>query len=268
MAAMRILSSPRRRRRLAPLVGLVVVAVPLIYLGVHYSSPGNKGAATGPEVNLPGYAQPKKARFTKADQREVRRVLRDFEATAVVRRDVGRSWNLAAPSLKEGFTRKQWNRGDMPVVPYPAANKGLGSWDFVQYSYVGTVGLEVFLFPKPGSGWSAMTADVELVKGHDGRWRVDYWMPKKFHGPPALAAKANAKTNAVKRTVKARAAGKRKARVTTQAAPPPPASTPRTSRVWWLVPIALLALIVLAPIGLGVGLWYRNRRAAREYQRA
>ena len=56
----------------------------------------------------------------------------------------------------------------------------------------------MFLFPKPGSGWSAMTADVELVKGHDGKWRVDYWMPKRFHGPPSLstAAKAQAKAKA------------------------------------------------------------------------
>jgi hypothetical protein len=31
------------------------------------------------------------------------------------------------------------------------------------------------------------------------------------------------------------------------------------------VPIVLLAFIVLAPIGIGVGIWYRNRRAAREW---
>jgi hypothetical protein len=37
--------------------------------------------------------------------------------------------------------------------------------------------------------------------------------------------------------------------------------------VWWVVPIGVLSLIVLAPLGIGVGLWYRNRRAAREYAR-
>jgi hypothetical protein len=51
--------------------------------------------------------------------------------------------------------------------------------------------------PEAGSGWSAMTADIELVKGHDGQWRVDYWMPKRFHGPPSLAkAKPTAKAKA------------------------------------------------------------------------
>jgi hypothetical protein len=256
---MSFLSSPRRRRRLLMAAVFLGPIVPLIYLGVHFSSPGNPGNATGPEVEVPGYAQPKKAPFTKEDQRAVRQVLRGFESTAVIRRDVGRSWDLAAPSLKEGFTRKQWNQGNLPVVPYPATSKGLGSWDFVQYSYTDTVGLEVFLFPKPGSGWSAMTADVELVKGRDGRWRVSYWMPKKFHGPPAVAAKAKPKPAAP-------AKQKRTAPATRQAAPEA-AGTPKPSAVWWIVPIAIVSLIVVAPLGIVLGVWYRNRRAAREYAR-
>jgi hypothetical protein len=239
---------------------------PLVYLGVHFSSPGNPGNATGPAVEEPGYAQQKKAPFTRTEQRAVRRVLRDFEISAVMGRDVSRSWDLAAPSLKEGFTRKEWNRGNLPVVPYPAANRGLGSWSFVQYSYTDTVGLEVFLFPKPGSGWSAMTADVELVKGRDGRWRVDYWMPKKFHGPPAVAAGAKPKAKPAKRPAPAKAAGRRQAPATRNAAPAA-AEPPKPGRAWWIVPIALLSLIVLAPLAIGVGMWYRNRRAAREYAR-
>jgi hypothetical protein len=252
-------------------IGLVVgAAVPLIFLAVHFSSPGDPGNANGPLVNEPGNAQPKPAPFTKQDQQAVRKVLREFVLTAVDRQDVGRSWEISAPSLRQGLTRKEWTNGDLPVVPYPAANRGLGRWSYVEYSYKGTVGLEVFLFPKPGSGWSAMTADVELVKGHDGQWRVDYWMPKKFHGPPALsaAAKAKAKTQAAK----AQAAAKRSRKtVRKTAAPPAPpqaeTGTPKPSSLWWAVPIVLLALIVLAPIGLGVGIWYRNRRAARQWAR-
>src|SRR5215218_8758906 len=217
---------------------MLVVAAPLVYLGVHFSNPGDKGAATGPAVNEPGYEQPKAVPFTRAKQHEVSKVLREFILTAVDRQDVGRSWDIAAPSLREGFTREQWSRGDLPVVPYPAAKRGLGRWSFVQYSYKDTIGLEVFLFPKPGSGWSAMTADVELVKGRDGKWRVDYWMPKKFHGPPALAkakpaAKAKAKAAKVKaKATSHRAGGKRRA------APSAPAvAPPKPSRAWWILPI-------------------------------
>jgi hypothetical protein len=238
--------------------------VPLVYFGVHYSTPGNPGNPSGPSIAEPGYAQPKKAPFTKVDQRAVRRVLREFEATAVVRRDVGRSWALASPSLKEGFTRKQWDRGDLPVVPYPAANRGLGAWGIVQYSYTKTVGLEVVLFPRSGSGWSTMTADVELVKGHDGRWRVNYWMPKKFHGPPSVAAKPRTKAKPKPARHAQPAKAKRRVRTSVSAAPAPAASTPQPSRAWWIVPIAAVALIVLAPLAIVTGIWFRNRR---EYAR-
>jgi hypothetical protein len=202
-----LLSSPRRRRRALRIGFVVGVAAPLVFLAVHFSSPGDPGNANGPLVNEPGNAVPKAVPFTKHDQQAVSKVLREFVLTAVDRRDVGRSWEISAPSLRQGFTRKEWANGGLPVVPYPAANRGLGRWSYVEYSYKGTVALEVFLFPKPGSGWSAMTADVELVKGHDGNWRVDYWMPKKFHGPPSLSAAAKAK--AKKQAAKAQAAAKR-----------------------------------------------------------
>ena len=261
---MAILDSPRRRRRLLYATAFLGALVPLIALGIHFSDPGDPGAATG--GTIADYEQPVPARFTKANQAAVSSVLRDFIATAVVRRDVGSSWDLAAPSMRAGFTRKQWNRGDLPVVPYPAANKGWGKWDFVQYSYQGTVGLEVFLFPKPGSGWSAMTADVELVKGRDGRWRVDYWMPKRFHGPPAVAAKSKAKVTRTAKRVKAPT--KRHAGPTRKAAPVAIAATPKPSRLWWALPIGLLSLIVVAPAGIVLGVWVRNRHAAREFERA
>jgi hypothetical protein len=263
-----LVSSPRRRRRLLQVAFVLGVAAPLIFLGVHFSSPGNPGNANGPLVNEDN-SQPKKASFTKQDQHAVHEVLRQFVLTAVDRQDVGRSWEISAPSLREGFTRKQWTNGDLPVVPYPAANRGLGDWSYVQYSYQGLVGLEVFLFPKPGSGWSAMTADVELVKGHDGKWRVDYWMPKRFHGPPSLstAAKAQAKAKAQAARAKAKSARPKVRKAAAAPAPEPAVSTPKPSTLWWAVPVALLGLIVLAPIAIAVGIWLRNRRAAREWAR-
>ena len=45
----------------------------------------------------------------------------------------------------------------------------------------------MLLFPKAGSGYSVATAQAEVVRARDGRWRVDYWMITKFHGPGATA---------------------------------------------------------------------------------
>lgn len=255
---MKILRSYRWRRRLLFALPFVL-AGPLIYLGVHFSSPGNPGNANGPTI--PDYKQPKTSRFTKAEQRQVRGVLADFERTAVARQDPARAWDLAAPSLKEGFSRKEWNRGSLPVVPFPAADRGLGQWDLVNYSYQDSVGLEVFLFPKPGSGYSAMTADVELVKAHDGRWLVDYWMTKKFHGPPAVAK--------AKKTVRKAAGKRRHAPQKAKAAPPPQPSQDtgetRPSRAYWAIPIGILSLILIVPIAVGIVHWRRNRKAAKEH---
>ena len=266
---MSILHSYRWRKRIAFIAVAVGVAVPLIWLGVRYSDPGNPENANGPTVA--DYAVTKNVPFTAGQRHQVHKVLKQFISTAVVRHDVSRAWDIAGPTLKEGVTRKEWDKGALPVIPYPALDRGWGNWSFVQYSYTEskkhTVGLEVFLFPKPNSGWSAMTADVEVVHKPKGRWLVDYWMPKKFHGPPSLSAAAKAK--AKKHAAKAQAAAKRSRQTARKtAAPlPPPAETgpPKPSNLWWAVPIALLAFIVLAPLGIGVVIWYRNRRAAREW---
>jgi hypothetical protein len=184
---MRILESHRRRRRLL-IAAVIAVAASLIYLGVHYSTPGSAENATGPYVNNDRYyRQPKQVPFRRASRRAVRKVLARFISTAVSRCHVGDSWDLAGPSLRQGVSRRQWRTGNIPVVPYPAAKHGQGSWDLVNYSYRNKVGLEVMLFPRPASGYSMATADTEVVRGRDGRWRVDYWMITKVHGPGSTA---------------------------------------------------------------------------------
>ncbi len=264
---MRILESPRWRRRLTITGVVTVVLAVLIFLGVHFSNPGNPGNANGPEVA--GYTAPKHAPFTAAKKRAVRRVLRQFISTAVVRHDVGRSWDIVTGDLKAGVSRREWSHGDIPVVPYPAAPRGLGTWTDVRYSYAKTLGLEVFLFPKPGSGYSAMTADVELVQGHDGRWRIDYWLPNRFHGPPAVTAKAKKKVQHVKKRQRQRQAhAAKRGGETRQAAPPPAApQSPHAGGAWWALPLGLLALIVVIPVVIFSVLWYRNRRAKAAYLR-
>jgi hypothetical protein len=161
-----------------------VVAVPLVYLAVRFSSPGSPMNANGPNVDQSALLRvPKHDSFTAAEQRAVRKVLRRFIVTAVARHDVAASWPLAGPALRSGFTRREWASGDISVVPFPASRRRQGAWDRVLYSYRNTVGLEVLVFPRRCSGYSVATGDVEVVRSRDGRWRVNYWMVTKFHGP-------------------------------------------------------------------------------------
>jgi hypothetical protein len=251
-----ILKSPRWRRRLTK-IAVVLAFIPLAYIGVRLSTSGNPENANGPEVA--NYVQPKRSPFTLAEQRAVHPVLAQFIKYAVAREDPSKAWDLAGPDLRSGMTRKEWNTGAIPVVNYPAAHRGLGSWSYVKYSYANTVGLEVFVFPKPGSGYSAMTADAEVSKSPDGRWQVNYWMPERFHGPPALAAK---QAKAAKKT--ARAFKKKASSTQKTAAPEPDFNQPKASRIWILLPVGILSLIILAPLTLLIVSWLRNRREARQ----
>jgi len=267
----RILRSPRWRRRLVKITVPIVIAVPLIVLGIHYSNPGNPGNATGPNVAETGYyTVPKKAPFTAAEQRAVHRTLKRFIISAVARHDVPLSWDVSGPDLRQGYTRKQWTATGIPVVPYPAAKHGLGQWDYVEYSFKNDVGLEVFLFPQPGSGYSAMTADAEVVKGHDGKWRVNYWMPKKFHGPPAIAAATKRRVHrAIAHTRhRKRPSHATQTHTTTAVAQPATLEQHRQSRLWWAVPLGVLGLLIIVPAGVATTIWVRNRRAEREYLRS
>jgi hypothetical protein len=261
-----VLDSPRRRRRLSIAAVAVGVAIPLIYLGVHFSSPGSKGEATGPAVAGASYTEPKQVPFTPEKRREVRKVLAQFIGTAVARKDVGSSWEVAGPTLRSGMMRDEWSSGDIPVTPYPAARHGQGAWDVVNYSYPRKVGLEVLVFPKPGSGYSVATAEVDVVKGRDDRWRVDYWMITKFHGPGSAAAadSASALGEGPPKVHKlpGNKAAKRDAAVESANA------GSSVGAIWLAVPLAVLALIVVVPISIGIAVWLRNRRAAAEYYRS
>jgi hypothetical protein len=266
---MSILHSYRWRRRIAFTAIGVGVAVPLIWLAVRYSDPGNPENANGPTVA--DYVPTKNVPFTPAQRRQVHQVLKQFIATAVVRKNVAQAWDIAGPTLKEGVTRKQWDKGNLPVIPYPALDKGWGNWSFVQYSYAEgqkhTVGVEVFLFPKPNSGLSAMTADVEVFKSPKKHWLVDYWMPKRFHGPPAVANTTKAKVTAKK--LRERHAVKAKAKSTAKTdAITAPQNTARARGAWWALPLGILVLVILLPLTMGVFVWYRNRKAERAYFRS
>jgi hypothetical protein len=245
----------------------LLLMIPIGWLAWHLSTPGDPENANGPEI--PNYVQPKRSPFTPSEQQAVRPVLADFIRNAVARDyggDVAKAWDVAGPDLRQGVSRRQWDRGDIPVVPYPAANHGLGDWSYVKYSYTDTVGLEVFVFPQPGSGYSAMTADAEVVKDKQGKWYVNYWLPEKFHGPPALsAAQKKAERKAAKAAAAAAAKQPRKQR---QAAELPNPEARRTGGLWLLVPLGLLSLIILAPLTAIIVIWLRNRREQRRVMRS
>jgi len=102
-----------------------------------------------------------------------------------------------------------------------------------------------------------MTADAEVRKTSDGRWQVNYWMPERFHGPASVSAKSKpTKTKKV-----ALGASKKTPRNASSSSSANP-NQALIGGIWWALPIALLSLIILAPLTLLIVGLIRNRREA------
>jgi len=267
----RILHSYRWRRRFVIWGAVCVVGGTLIALAA-LSIHNPNTAPHGGKATI--VAQPKRAPFRPAEKHQVSKVLAAFLSTAVARKHVASAWNIAGPQLKSGLTEREWDTGAIPVQPYPVANKGLGEWESVEYSYRNAVGLSVLLLPKPGSGQAPATADVDVVK-HRGHWVVNYFMPNKYHGNPVPAAHKKAAAAHKKSAVavhrqkplsqkqrRARAASNSRAVII-----PGNPLKPHPNKLYWALPLSIFALVILTPLAVFTINGIRNRRAYNAHMR-
>jgi hypothetical protein len=166
-----------------------------------------------------------------------------FVRAGVTRADPAAAWDLATPQMRSTVTRKQWNRGVLPVQPYPAAISDHPTWNVLS-SYPGDVSVDLVLQAKAGSKLGPIAFAVELKQPKKGgRWLVDSMIPEQVFSPTPSAAPA--KTTTV-------ANGKQ----------PSGALSP----LWFVVPGVLLGLIALVPIAVLLNAWRRNRAIERRYR--
>ncbi len=243
----RMFESPRRRRRLkwgagllaaAGVVGLAVVLMP--------DNNGMKLPATRagkPTIVAPA---PKHVRMGAADQAAAKLAAAKFINTAVLRRNVDQSWALTAPELRVGFTRKAWESGNIPVVPFPADQLDSVRYH-TDYTIKDHIGYQVSMLPHGNSTALAVLFSMELVKRGpptSPHWMVDYWAPIS---PGTLSPTERAK----------------QAKEVADSAPQPIGSG------WLLLPIVgIFGLIVVLPLALLVRGMLRHRRAERAYRDA
>lgn len=245
-----LLASPRRRRRLAwtllPLLAAAGGVGALVLFGGH-------GRVLEPDLKLTGEAQiyrpGPEIKLTPAQRAEADRTLRDFVSAAVLREDPETAWRLSSPELKAGVSRAQWDRGDMPVQPYPARIDKL-SWRVLK-AYRDHVELDVLLFPQPKADVGPMSFAVEMKPAREAGWAVSYWYPRRAlaGGPAPKPAGKQAKPER---------APTKPTRDTTKG---------RLDHWFFLIPAAILSLIVIVPVSVILVTWYRGRRAYRRYAR-
>ena len=180
------------------------------------------------------YKPPKPVRLTRRIRRQLDATIDEFVRTAVLRHDLGRSWELASPALRIGVTRRQWLSGDLPVYPFPA-DPARTEWD-LDYADEEEVALNVTLVPRHGAKDAPEVFGVSLSpvgRGARRHWLIGSWYPRgELSQPPPAAPPAAASKEL---TPEQREAIKR-------------GSEGQIDPIWWLVPAGVLALIVIGPL--------------------
>ncbi len=245
MAVKRLLSSYRWRRRLIWLTALAVIvgAGTAIALLVPNTRPKEIGPSN---VTVKIAPSPTRVRLTQHDEALALAVASRFLHTAVARRDVDRSWNLVSVEFRSGFTRKQWDSGDLPVVTYPVGKTRSN----LLYSDTDGVGYLLAISPTRGSHQAPASFEIGLHpvgSGQHRRWVVDSWQP--VNGGVATASGGGG--------------GGGGGNASGSGTSPEAEGKPAEGKIWLLVPAGLLSLIVLIPLGIVSVTWIRARRARR-----
>jgi hypothetical protein len=244
------LASPRLRRRLGWTLGIGLTVAAAVAIGVSYSYESEPDTAVTEDSVQTTAAPAPPLRVTPAVRREVDDTVQQFVRTAVIRRNLGRAWSLASPAMREGVTRTEWERGDIPVQPFPAAALASADWR-LRYRYERTLGIDVLVQPKARSGAPIAVYSVELTAAGSGpprRFLVDYWIPQATLGQAAAAAPG---------------AGRGGAR---EAQPELAFDDARLGTEWFLVPAAIALLLVALLGGFAIRSVLRGRRAERLYR--
>ena len=170
--------SARTHRQVSLLAGLVFIAGVVAFTVAYFGDTGTSQET--PLSNKP--AQVFTARKQVPLDEEARRVAGRFILTAVARENLGESYDLAHPELRQGMTKREWLTGNIPVVYYPA--KAIEAATFkVDESYPDEAILEVALLPKDSSKVKPQIFFIGLKKT-GSRWRVNYWVPRAAPAVP------------------------------------------------------------------------------------
>ena len=240
------LSSPRRRRRTL-IAGIVLLLVSgIAFSMIHWSNTSHFRMAKvryneEPQVYVP----PTNADFRNAKHEGVMKVAAAFVNTAVRRKHVERSFDLATPALRTGYTRTSWAKNDIPVQPYPL--------DFAKYqvkgSFTDSVWLQVAVFPDHAHNKvPAAVFDLVLKPSGTGtarHWLVDSWAPAGYEGIPSAPLGQQNNPRAAGQVVEYKGA---------------------LSGGWLFVPVSAFGLGVLLLAVIGVRGWWRNSRAVKRYK--
>jgi hypothetical protein len=170
---MSLLSSPRRRRRLAwsaGALGVVALVLVVIALVPSHSGPA-KGLRVAPHTpalgasTQPAFVQPESPAAALAREQaeaDVRPLAVRFVGDLLQRRHLARAYALLSPELRKSYSLHDWQEGRN----LPLSATGTGASSAIAFSGATTVGLV--------SAIGTNTLFAMRFDKTDGRWLVDY----------------------------------------------------------------------------------------------
>ena len=172
-------NSPRQQRR-AFFGSLVLLASGIVALLVFVVMPSKDHALDTPISNQAADVV-KQDPAAPVDPAAIA-IGRRFLLTAVQRKGLNWAYDHVHVDLKGRMSRKQWDRGNIPVIPYDAQNANTTAF-IPMFSLQREVEFEVTLIPKPHAiyaGLKPLRFYIGLRRAHDqrnGEWLVSYWEP-------------------------------------------------------------------------------------------
>jgi len=223
--------------------GVVGGALAIGFIWPNTAPPENTKPTGGP-VKIA--APPKKVPLKVRERAAALAVASRFIDTAVARKNVDRAWGLVTPTLRAGYTRKQWDTANLPgIPPFPVAE---ARWR-LQFSDEKGIGFTMALFPTKASHQQAAVFMIGLHKVGAGKHR--HWLVDNWQAAPTTASQVMG------------GGGGSAGGVLDQVTPRVTATSAKAkeSPIWLLIPVGLLSLALLIPAGIAGTNWYRDRRA-------
>jgi hypothetical protein len=249
-----MLSSPRRRRRLAWLGAAAAVVGGIAAVAVlvpNHTAPSTPAVTTNAaKVPTVHQATTHPVRLTRADRRGIDATLDKFIPAAVGKSSGATAWRLAGPELKAASTREQWIHGKTPVPYYPVAGKIFHGWN-TTYVSKNSVEFDLLVEPRIHSHYGSWVFAGEMVRRHS------HWLVNRLY-PTAMMRPVRGNQH----------------EIGTADFGAPAASGPTTtghgrlSGIWLLAILGAIVLGLLFPIGFGLTSLIRNRHRRTGTNRA
>jgi len=172
-------NSPRLQRRVF-FGSLAVLAAGIVAIIVTVALPSKSNALDTP-ISTQKADVVKNDPAARVDPKAVE-IGRKFLQTAVVRKNLDWAYDNVHVDLKGRMSRSQWDKGDIPVIPFDAQNADTTAF-IAQFSLQREVEFEVTLVPKVNAvyaGKKPLRFYLALRREHDkanGRWLVSYFEP-------------------------------------------------------------------------------------------